>query len=135
MTFAFGPTSLARLDTCDIRLQQVAKRALEDSPIDFGISCGHRGQEEQEKACAEGKSKVHWPNGKHNCSPSRAFDFFPVVNGKADWSDIQKFKDVAHHILMTADAMGIRLRWGGDFNCNGIADDKFVDMPHIELRD
>ena len=35
---------------------------------------------------------------------------------------------------MTGDRLGLSLRWGGDFNCNGIADDKFVDMPHIELK-
>ena len=136
MTFAFGSSSLARLDTCDVRLQQVAKRALEDSSIDFGISCGHRGQAEQDECCAKGLSKTPWPTSKHNASPSRAFDFFPVVDGKADWNDIQKFKDVAHHILMTADAMGIRLRWGGDWDCDGVDNTKgFIDRPHIELRD
>ncbi len=135
MTFKFGKTSSERLHTCDPRLEDVARRALETSPIDFGISCGHRNQADQEKACAEGKSKVHWPNGKHNSIPSRAFDFFPVVDGKADWDDVQKFKDIAHHILMTADSMGIRLRWGGDWNCNGVEDEKFIDMPHIELMD
>lgn len=135
MTFAFGPSSLARLDTCDVRLQQVAKRALEDAPFDFGIVCGFRGREEQEKACAEGKSQVHWPNGKHNCKPSRAFDFVPFVDGKSDWKDIQKFKDLAHHLLMTADRLGIRLRWGGDWNMNNVEDDKWYDRPHIELKD
>jgi peptidoglycan L-alanyl-D-glutamate endopeptidase CwlK len=132
--FKFGPSSLARLDTCDVRLQQVAKAALEDSTIDFGIACGHRGQEEQDRAVAEGKSKTPWPTSKHNSTPSRAFDFFPVVNGKADWNDIQKFKDIAHHILMTADRMGVKLRWGGDWNCNGVEDDKWYDRPHVELK-
>ena len=135
MSFAFGKTSLERLGTCDPRLEDVARRALETSPMDFGIACGHRGKEDQEKAVAEGKSKVHWPNGKHNAVPSKAFDFFPVVNGKADWDDIKKFKTIALHILKTGEAMGVKLRWGGDWNCNCIEDDNWYDRPHIELKE
>jgi peptidoglycan L-alanyl-D-glutamate endopeptidase CwlK len=135
MTFSFGPTSLARLDTCDVRLQEVAKRALEDSPYDFGIACGHRGQAEQDECCAKGLSKTPWPTSKHNSTPSRAMDIYPFIDGKAAWNDIQAFKDVAHHILMTADRLGTRLRWGGDWNFNGLQDEKFIDMPHFELKD
>jgi peptidoglycan L-alanyl-D-glutamate endopeptidase CwlK len=80
-------------------------------------------------------SKTPWPTSKHNSFPSRAFDFVPVVDGKADWTNIQTFKDVAHHILMTSDLMGLNIRWGGDWNCNGIEDDKWYDRPHIELKD
>lgn len=134
MNFAFGKTSLERLGSCDIRLQQLAMRALEESPYDFGVVCGYRDKEKQDKAVAEGKSKAHWPTSKHNSTPSRAFDFVPFVDGKADWNNVQAFKDVAHHILMTGDLMGLNIRWGGDWNCNGIEDEKFVDMPHIELE-
>jgi peptidoglycan L-alanyl-D-glutamate endopeptidase CwlK len=134
MSFTFGKTSLNRLATCDQRLQDIAKKALEDSPYDFAITCGHRDKVEQDRCCAEGLSKTPWPTSKHNSFPSRAFDFVPVVDGKADWNNIQAFKDVAHHILMTGDLMYMSVRWGGDWNCNGIQDEKFVDMPHIELK-
>ena len=133
--FKFSAASRAQLSTCDVRLQRVAEEALATSEIDFGIACGHRGQAEQEECCAKGLSKTPWPTSKHNASPSKAFDFYPVFNNVAQWKDHQAFKDVAHHLLTTADRLGIRLRWGGDWNCNGIADEKFVDMPHIELKD
>jgi peptidoglycan L-alanyl-D-glutamate endopeptidase CwlK len=134
MTFRFGKASLDRIGTCDTDLQRLAMAALEASPYDFSITCGHRGKEEQDRAVAEGKSKVCWPNGKHNSTPSRAFDFVPFVDGKADWNNVQAFKDVAHHILMTADQMGLKVRWGGDWNMNGVEDEKWYDRPHIELK-
>ena len=130
----FSPSSTARLLTCDVRLQHIANTAIEDSPIDFGITCGHRDQAEQDRCCAKGLSKTPWPTSKHNKTPSMAFDFVPFIDGKAAWEHLQAFKDVAHHILMTADKLGISLRWGGDWNCNGIADEKFIDMPHMELK-
>ena len=130
----FSPSSTARLLTCDVRLQQLANEAIVDSPVDFGITCGHRDKEEQDRCCAQGLSKTPWPTSKHNRVPSAAFDFCPFIDGKAAWENTQAFKDVAHHLLMTGDRLGLSLRWGGDFNCNGIADDKFVDMPHIELK-
>jgi peptidoglycan L-alanyl-D-glutamate endopeptidase CwlK len=133
--FHFGHASMANLLTCHDDLQRVAQEALRTSDIDFGISCGHRNKFEQDKCCAEGKSKTPWPTSKHNSMPSRAFDFFPLVNGRAAWEDREAFKDVAHHILMTADRLGISLRWGGDWDCDGIDNTKgFIDLPHMELK-
>lgn len=132
--FHFGKTSLEKLGTCDIQLQQVARHAIETSPVDFTIVCGHRGQKEQDECFAKGLSKLKWPNGNHNATPSKAFDFAPVVNGRVDWENLEAFKTVADHILTTGDRLGISLRWGGDWNCNHIADERFVDMPHIELK-
>lgn len=134
MTYKFGKTSLDRLGTCHIDLQRLALAAIETSPVDFAIACGHRCKEEQDAAYAHGYSKVKWPNGKHNSTPSRAFDFVPFVNGRADWSAVDNFKTVAHHILMTADQMGVEVRWGGDWNMNGVEDEKWYDRPHIELK-
>lgn len=130
----FSPSSTARLLSCDERLHTVALAALEDSPIDFGITCGFRDKTEQDRCCAAGLSKTPWPTSKHNSKPSRAFDFVPFIDGKPAWEDREAFKDVAHHILMTADRLGIELRWGGDWNGDGIANEKFVDMPHMELK-
>jgi peptidoglycan L-alanyl-D-glutamate endopeptidase CwlK len=134
MTYRLGKGSLSKLGECDVRLQQLAMRAIEDSPHDFGITCGHRDKTEQDRCCAQGLSKTPWPTSRHNSFPSRAFDFVPFVDGKADWNNIQAFKDVAHHILMTGDLMGLNIRWGGDWNMNSVEDDRFIDMPHIELK-
>ncbi len=133
MTFAFGHSSTTHLLTCHPDLQEVARAALLTSPIDFAVTCGHRNKFDQDKCCAEGKSKTPWPTSKHNSTPSRAMDFVPIIGGKAAWDDIEAFKAIAHEILMVGDRLGVRLRWGGDWNMNGIQDEKWYDRPHIEM--
>lgn len=134
MTYRLGKTSLNKLGECDVRLQQLAMRAIEDSPYDFGITCGHRDKVEQDRCCAAGLSKTPWPTSKHNAYPSKAFDFAVYKGAQIDWKDESAFRAVAHHIQAIAKEMGIKVRWGGDFNRNGDeTDDRFVDLPHIEL--
>jgi peptidoglycan L-alanyl-D-glutamate endopeptidase CwlK len=133
---AFGTASLSRLATCHEDLQRVMAEAIATSPVDFAIVAGHRGQAEQDRCCMEGKSKTPWPTSKHNHQPSLAVDVAPYVGGKIVWNDKELFRDLAHHIFATADRLGIRLRWGGNWSDN--ADEPphstFIDMPHFELR-
>lgn len=131
----FSTRSMQRLEECDIRLQRIACAAIINSPVDFGITCGHRGEEDQEKACAAGNSKVHFPDSKHNSFPAMAFDFVPTPGGHADWDDVEKFKKIAAHIIAIATRMNVKIRWGGDWNMNGVEDEKWYDRPHIELVD
>lgn len=128
--YQFSQRSLDRLATCDERLRRVMTAALEGAPSDFTILCGHRTEAEQAAACAAGNSKTPWPKSKHNSLPSRAVDVAPYP---IDWNDLGRFRDLAHHVMEVAAELGVRLRWGGDFNMNGKPDDKFVDMPHFEL--
>lgn len=135
--FAFGKSSLKHLDTCHQDLVKVARRALEISTVDFSVTCGHRCKEDQDRAVAEKKSKTPWPTSKHNANPARALDFLPInpATEKGDWNYIEGFKTVARAFLTAADDLGVPMRWGGDWNMNGRTDDeKFVDMPHVELR-
>ena len=129
----FGRTSLMRLATCHPDLRLLMQAALADSPVDFGIVCGHRGKADQDEAVRLGRSKTPWPTSKHNKLPSLAVDVCPWIDGAYAWSDIPAFRAVAAHVIATARELGIRIRWGGDFNGNGLQDDRFVDMPHFEL--
>lgn len=133
----FGKISAGRLATCDERLIMVMQEAIRTSPVDFTVVCGYRSNEDQAKACAEGKSKLGPGKSKHNSMPSRAVDICPFREGVGlVWNDREAFKDLAHHVLMTADRLGIALRWGGTWT--GDADDapaKFYDAPHFELKD
>lgn len=136
MTFAFGNASMARLLECDTRLQQIAKISIATSPFDFGITCGHRGKEEQDRCVAQGLSKTPFPTSKHNKSPSLAFDFVVFKAGKPVWNDETAFRAVAHHILEVARQCEVKLRWGGDWEMDGEDNTKgFIDLPHIELVD
>ena len=125
---SFSRVSLARLATCDSRLQSVCHAAIER--IDFTVLCGFRNERDQNDAFERGFSKVKWPNGRHNKMPSQAVDLAPYP---INWSDIDRFKALAMVMLDEAKALGVKLRWGGDFNRNGLSDDKFGDMPHFEI--
>ena len=74
-----SPTkSLSRLGTCDPRLQRVFPEVVRY--FDCTILEGHRNQERQDRMVEEGKSKVRWPNGKHNTVPSMAVDVTPYLS-------------------------------------------------------
>lgn len=127
----FSKLSLDRLSTCDERLQRVLTEAIKT--IDFTVMCGHRSQQDQDKAYAEGKSKVKFPNSKHNTSPSRAVDIAPWP---IDWKDRERFVFLAGHVLGIASALGIKLRWGGDWDGDkNLKNNSFMDLPHFEVVD
>lgn len=92
---------------------------------------GHRDKIAQDAAVAAGNSKTPWPKSKHNSLPSRAVDAAPFP---LNWKDRERFIYFAGYVKATADQMGIRLRWGGDWdNDNDMADNKFDDLVHFEL--
>lgn len=117
-----GRHSIDRLETCDKRLQLLIKEAAKDSPFDFIVLCGHRGQEEQNAAYISGHSKKPWPMSKHNASPSMAVDVAPWP---IDWDNTAAFKILSDHIQVIADRLGIKIRRGCTFS--------FKDWPHHEM--
>jgi peptidoglycan L-alanyl-D-glutamate endopeptidase CwlK len=133
----FGAASRARLATLHPHLQAVLVEAIKHR--DFVIVSGHRGEADQNRAFAEGKSKLRWPASKHNRLPSLAVDvapFSPGVRGGIDWNDRAAFASLAGFIAGIAAAKGVKLRWGGDWDSDGAtADERFVDMPHLELAE
>ena len=134
MAWVFSQQSLRHLQTADTRLIEVAMMALTCSPVDLGISCGHRGQDEQTQVYLAGRSKVTWPNSKHNASPSLAIDFFPVLNGSAQWERPDLFHLIAGIMIGIADCLGYRLRWGGAWDGRVNGTDEWSDLPHIEIK-
>jgi len=125
----FSDTSLARLATCDPRLQEVFHEVVRR--FDCTILEGHRDKERQNRMVAEGRSKVRWPDGKHNTVPSMAVDVtpYPVV-----WDDRERQTLFAGYVLATAKAMDIDLRWGGDWDRDTeVRDNSFDDLVHFEI--
>jgi hypothetical protein len=49
-----------------------------------------------------------------------------VVPYPVDWDNINAFYEFAGRVKQKADELGIKVRWGGDF-------DGFFDGPHWEL--
>lgn len=125
----FGVTSKEKLKTCDPAIQAVLEEAIK--LVDFSVIYGHRNQAEQDKAFAEKKSKLPWPQSKHNSLPSKAVDIAPYP---IDWSDHKRFAYFAGICVGIAHAKGIKLRWGGDWDMDGnLKEETFIDMPHLEL--
>jgi peptidoglycan L-alanyl-D-glutamate endopeptidase CwlK len=126
----FGKTSREKLSTCHEDLQKVFNEVIKH--VDCSVIEGHRNSARQNLLYAEGKTKVQYPNGRHNASPSRAADVVPYP---VDWSDRERFHLFAGFVIGIAQSMGVKLRWGGDWNMNFEVDDnKFDDFPHFELR-
>lgn len=131
--FTFGKRSVKELETCDGRLQHILLEAIECAQMDFTILQGHRSVEEQEKLFHEGKTKIDGVSrlSKHNFSPSLAVDLAPYP---INWNDRDRFLYLGGFILGVAGQLDIKLRWGGDWNSNGIlTDQSFFDLPHFEL--
>lgn len=127
--FKFSVISKKRLETCHPDLQKVFNEVIKF--VDCSVLEGHRGQERQDKFFSEGKSKVKFPNGRHNASPSNAVDITPYP---VDWADRERQTLFAGFVLGIAKGMGINLRWGGDWNNDfSVMDNKFDDFPHFEL--
>ena len=121
----FSKTSLARLGTCDARLRAVCHAAIAE--VDFVVVCGHRDQAEQERVYVEGKSRVRWPDSRHNSLPSLAVDLAPCdARGRIDWQDIAAFKALAVVVAARARDLGVSIEWGGDWA-------RFRDYPHFQV--
>ncbi len=127
----WSASSRKALSTCDRRLQRVARRALEISPIDFAVIEGHRGEARQKAMVAAGRSKLRWPGSKHNALPARAMDLVPWP---VDWENALRFHILAGVVFAAAEIEAVSLRWGGDWDGDwSAADQAFHDLPHFEL--
>lgn len=131
----FSDLSARKLATCDDRLQRVFNAVIKT--WDCTVLVGHRDQEEQDEAFRAGLSGKQWPDGMHNSYPSKAADVAPYP---IDWKDTEAFILFAGFVLGTAAAMGIALRWGGDWNRDGRTKDDIArkalrDLVHFEVVD
>ena len=118
------------LKECRGDLQRVFRRVHEIIPCE--IIEGKRGQDEQDLLFAQGKTKVRYPNSKHNKEPlSWAVDAIPLP---IDWKNTAKIYLFAGIVLGVAAEMKVKIRWGGDWNMNmNPSDESFLDLVHFEL--
>ena len=125
----FSRLSEDRLLTCDERLVLLFREVIKK--MDCTVLCGHRGETEQNRAFEDGFSDVRWPDGKHNKFPSMAADVAPYpYNPK----NKEAFYYFAGYVQGVADRIGVRIRWGGDWDMdNDLMDNKLYDLAHFEL--
>lgn len=132
----FSLKSESQLATCHPELRLLFNEVIQY--IDCTVLEGFRCQADQEKAFNAGKSKLHFPNGNHNKSPSMAVDVAPYP---IDWSNDNRFFWLAGFVMGIAERlykegkMTYRVRYGGDWNRNYNIDDEhgLRDLVHFEL--
>lgn len=125
----YSSRSKSRLATCDPKLQKLFNEVIKH--WDCTILEGMRDEETQNEYFRTGRSKLKFPSSKHNSSPSRAVDAAPYP---IDWQDIERFRAFGGFVLGVAAALGIKIRWGGDWDGDrSFKDQSFNDLPHFEL--
>ena len=132
----YSNKSKERLASCDERLQDVFNEVI--NYVDCSILEGHRSKERQNKLYDENRTKVKYPNGRHNSSPSKAVDVTPYP---VDWKDRERQTLFAGFVIGIGRSMGYNIRWGGNWDMyeeNGrweVEDNRFDDFPHFEIRE
>lgn len=126
----FSKSSDDKLNTCHPLLQTLFREVVKT--YDCTIICGHRGEKEQNEAFEKGYSKLKFPKSKHNAMPSRAVD---VMAYPIRWEDKSRHLHFAGYVHAVADKLGIKIRWGGNFDGDKNLDNGFQDRPHFELVD
>ena len=130
----FGSKSRKNLETCDERLQKVFNEVVKT--YDCTVTCGYRGEEDQNKAYKDGRSKVKYPHGRHNSDPSTAVDVYPYP---VSMKNLDRMVHFGGFVLGLAKSMGINLIWGRDWDSDWFLNDRnttrFRDYPHFEIKD
>ena len=140
----YSVKSQQKLGTCNVRIIQVMTAVI--IKYDNTILYGHRDVQAQQALYRIGRDShgniidrskvVTFCDGitrqsKHNYYPSKAVDAVPYP---IDWKDTKRFYHFAGYVLATANAMGIQVVWGGDFDRDfDFSDQTFFDLCHFQL--
>lgn len=131
----FSQESFSKLSTCHEDLQVLFYEVIKH--FDCVILEGYRNKQEQDLAYSEERSKLQWPNGKHNHQPSFAVDATPYP---INFTDINRLYWFAGYVMGIAQKlkdegkMSHSVRYGGDWdgNVENLAE-HFKDLNHYEL--
>jgi len=125
--YKFGKRSKERLKGVDSKLVNVLNELIKI--MDVTIIEGLRSKERQEQLLAQGKTKTKY--SKH--IEGKAVDLAPYP---IDWNDREMFHYMGGMLRGLGKAMGVNIRWGGDWDSDGdINDNKFDDLVHVEIKD
>lgn len=149
MTFSLSQRSLDKLAGVDQRLVDVVKRAIQITTVDFGVTCGLRTVEEQQRLVASGASQTM----DSNHVKGTAVDLVAYVGNRASW-ELNLYDDIALAMKSAARELKVPIRWGAAWNVpdltkwNGTMEGAmnyyidtrrkqnqrpFIDAPHFEL--
>lgn len=125
---SFGTKSREKLHELDHELRHILEAAILE--VDFSVIWTYRDKEQQNIENEAGRSKLRYPNSKHNRKPAKAFDIIPYPWGYE--ANYKQFFEMATYVLAAASKRGVKLRWGGhwkNFTGHGEYD---RDWAHFE---
>ena len=123
----FGQASQRRLKGINTKLVNVLNQAIKH--FDFIVIEGKRSLETQKEYVAKGASKTL--ESKH--LEGKAVDIAPYP---IDYDDEERFVYLGGFILGVASQLGVKLRWGLDWdNDTYTKDTSFRDIGHFEIRE
>lgn len=137
--FSLGKKSIDKLEGVHPALVAVVKRAIELTAQDFSVLCGVRTIAEQKELYAQGRTKpgkvVTWTlNSRHLPDAFGLGCAVDLVPYPLDWNTLSKFDAIAKAMLQAADELEVPIRWGADWDKDGITREKGEsDSPHFEL--
>ncbi|WP_233466568.1 M15 family metallopeptidase [Enterobacter asburiae] len=121
MAYKFSQRSEKNLVGVNPDLVKVVRRALELSPVDFGITEGLRTIERQKQLVAEGKSQTM--NSRH--ITGHAVDVYAYPTPAGSW-DMTYYRQIADAFKAASIELKIPVEWGGDWK-------SLKDGPHMQL--
>ena len=123
----YGKRSRERLKGVDPKLVNVLNEVVKH--FDITVIEGLRSQERQNELVAQGKSKTKY--GKH--VEGKAVDIAPYP---IDWECRDDFHYLGGFVRGIATSMGVKVRWGGDWDSDYTTkDNAFDDLVHFEIRE
>ena len=123
----FGRRSKERLKGVNAKLVNVLNALIKI--MDVTIIEGVRSEERQAELLEKGATKVKY--SRH--MSGKAVDVAPYP---VDWEARERFHYMGGMLRGIGQQMGLKVRWGGDWDSDGeIKDNSFDDLVHVELRD
>ena len=119
--YRFSQRSEKNLVGVNPALVAVARRALELSPIDFGITEGLRSRERQKQMVAAGASQTM----KSRHLTGHAVDVVAYLGSNISW-EWKYYEQIATAFKQAGAELGTPIEWGGDWKT-------LKDGPHFQL--
>ena len=147
--FKLSTRSMSRLEGINPDIITVVTEAIKLTKVDFGVTCGMRTVEEQEKLVASGASQTM--KSKH--LEGRAVDLVAYVGSSVTWQ-LNMYDDLADAMAAAARKLNVPIKWGAAWSVGNIAEwdgtmedamnsyvdlrrsqgrRPFIDAPHFEM--
>lgn len=140
MGYKLGTRSRNNLKGVHPDLVKVVELAIKKSKQDFTVIEGVRTPARQKELYAQGRTKpgpkVTWTmTSNHFVNKKTGFGHaVDICPYPVDWNDLSKFDRISRAMFEAAAELGIRIRWGADWNQNGKPREKGeTDSPHWEI--